>query len=246
MNVKRAEAAGQFDLFGELEPEDASAAFHVAVPDTEWDTKLRLGFEREMLGLYVSGHPLAGVEHILATHTDASITDILDGTIPDRQSVIVGGILTGLNRRVTKKGEAWASAVLEDLAGGVEVLFFPKVYAESTLQLAEDAIVLVKGQVSRSEDRLSLRATAVFTPDLTDASNRGPLKLKLKPPRFTEPVYLRFVEILREHPGTTDVHIRLLCDAGEQTWAVPPGYRVTPTSALMGDLKALLGADCLA
>ncbi len=245
MNVKRAEAAGQFDLFGEMSAEDAGDSFRIAVPVTEWDTKLRLAFEREMLGLYVSGHPLAGVEHVLAAHTDASITDILDGTIPDRATVTVGGILTNLSRRVTKKGDAWASAVLEDLAGGVEVLFFPKVYAESALQLAEDAIVLVKGQVSRSDERLSLRATSVTTPDLTDTGSHGPLKLRLKPPRFTEPVCMRLISILREHPGTADVHIHLQCNGGDQTWAVPDNFRVTPTSALMGDLKALLGADCM-
>ena len=107
-----------------------------------------------MLGLYVSGHPLAGVEHILSAQSDASIPDILDGTVPDRAMVTVGGILTGLQRRLTKKGDPWASATLEDLAGGVEVAFFPKVYAECALLLAEDAVVLVKARVARSEDRL--------------------------------------------------------------------------------------------
>ena len=246
MNVKRAEAAGQFDLFGELTADEPVHASGSPSRTPSGTPSCRLGFEREMLGLYVSGHPLADVEHVLAAQTDSSITDILDGTIPDRQNVVVGGILTNLNRRVTKKGEAWASATLEDLAGGVEVLFFPKTYAEASLQLAEDAILLVKAQVSRSDDRLSIRAVSVTTPDLSAAGERGPLKLKLRPPRFTEPVCLRFLDILREHPGTTDVHIRLQCDTGEQLWEIPPQLRVTPTSALMGDLKALLGADCLA
>src|ERR1700712_2168815 len=119
MNVKKAEAAGQFDLFGEMSAEDVGGALTVTVPDTEWDQKLLLGFEREMLGLYVSGHPLAGIEHVLSAQSDASIPDIIDGTIPDRATVTVGGILTGLQRRLTKKGDPWASAQLEDLAGGV-------------------------------------------------------------------------------------------------------------------------------
>jgi DNA polymerase-3 subunit alpha len=246
MNLKKAEAAGQFDLFGEMSSDDIGDGFLIKVPDTEWDTKLRLGFEREMLGLYVSGHPLSGVEHILASHTDASITDILDGTVPDRGTVTVGGILTNFSKRVTKKGDVWASAVLEDLAGGVEVLFFPKVYLENSMQLAEDAIVLVKGQVSRSDERLSFRATSVVTPDLTTADNRGPLRVKLNPGRVTEPVIDRFRDILKEHPGTTSVQIRLLCQMEEQLWGLPDHLRVTLTSALMGDLKALLGADCMA
>ena len=130
LGLKKAEAIGQFDLFGEMTQEEKGDTFRGQVPDTEWDTKLRLGFEREMLGLYVSGHPLAGVEHILSAQSDASIPDILDGTIPDRAMVTVGGILTNLQRRLTKKGDPWASATLEDLAGGVEVAFFPKVYTE--------------------------------------------------------------------------------------------------------------------
>ncbi len=246
MSLKKAEAAGQFDLFGEMSAEDSGDAFRIIIPATEWDTKLRLGFEREMLGLYVSGHPLAGVEHILAKHTDASITDILDGTIPDRATVIVGGILAGLGRRVTKKGDAWASATLEDLAGGVEVLFFPKVYAESSLQLAEDAIVLVKGQVSRSDERLSLRATSVITPDLSDSGNRGPVQLTMVAARCTPPVVGRLKDVLQAHPGTTQVHVKLVTGQRVSNWRLEESLRVTLTSALMGDLKALLGADCLA
>ena len=87
--------------------------------------------------------------------------------------VTVGGILTGLQRRLTKKGDPWASATLEDLAGGVEVAFFPKVYLDCALLLAEDAIVLVKGRVARSEDRLSLHAQQVVVPDLS-APRQGP------------------------------------------------------------------------
>jgi DNA polymerase III subunit alpha len=245
--LKRAEAEGQFDLFGELSAEEsADAALDVQIPDTEWDTKLKLGFEREMLGLYVSGHPLSGVEHVLSAQTDASLTDILDGTVPDRAMVTVGGILTGLQRRLTKKGDPWASAQIEDLAGGVEVAFFPKVYAECALLLAEDAVVLVKARIARSEDRLSLHAQSVVVPDLTESTNRGPMQLTMNAVRCTPPVVDRLRDVLQAHPGTTAVHLRLLSGGRTTTLRLDDGLRVTPTSALMGDLKALLGADCIA
>ncbi|HET8589624.1 MAG TPA: DNA polymerase III subunit alpha [Nakamurella sp.] len=246
LSVKRAEAAGQFDLFGEMSAEEVGDAFAIAVPETEWDSKLLLAFEREMLGLYVSGHPLAGVEHLLSAQSDASIPEILDGTVPDRASVTVGGIITGLSRRLTKKGDPWASAVLEDLAGGVEVAFFPKVYAEVSLNLAEDAIVLVRGRVARSDDRLSLHVDKVMVPDLSGATGRGPVRLTLAATRCTPPVVDRLRDVLASHPGTTAVHLRLLNGARETTLRLDDGLRVTATSALMGDLKALLGADCLA
>jgi DNA polymerase-3 subunit alpha len=246
LGLKKAEAIGQFDLFGEMSQEEKGDSFRGSVPDTEWDTKLRLGFEREMLGLYVSGHPLAGVEHILSAQSDASIPDILDGTIPDRGVVTVGGILTGLQRRLTKKGDPWASATLEDLAGGVEVAFFPKVYLDCSLLLAEDAIVLVKGRVARSEDRLSLHAQQVVMPDLSVSADKGPVQVSIAAARCTPPVVDRLRDVLQAHPGTTAVHLKLLNAGRATTLKLDDGLRVTPTSALMGDLKALLGADCLA
>ncbi len=245
LSVKRAEATGQFDLFGEMTAEEVGGAFAIRVPDTEWDTKLLLAFEREMLGLYVSGHPLAGVERALANQCDTSIPDILDGTVPDRATVTVGGIITGLSRRLTRKGDPWASATLEDLTGGVEVAFFPKVYAEVSLQLAEDAIVLVRGRVSRTDDRLSLHADKVTVPDLS-ATAKGPVRVSLPAARCTPPVVDRLRDVLAAHPGTTAVHLRLLDGSKETTMTLGDGLRVTATSALMGDLKALLGADCLA
>jgi DNA polymerase-3 subunit alpha len=248
LSVKRAEAAGQFDLFGEMSADDVGDALAVAVPDTEWDPKLLLAFEREMLGLYVSGHPLAAVEHLLSAQSDTSIPDILDGTVADRAVVTVGGILTGLSRRLTRNGDPWASATLEDLSGGVEVAFFPKVYAQVSLTLAEDAVVLVRGRVMRGDDRLSLHADKVTVPDLTNSSaaGRGPVRVSMPASRCTPPVVDRLKDVLRAHPGTTAVHLRLLGGTKETTLRLDDGLRVTANSALMGDLKALLGADCLA
>ncbi|WP_395726799.1 DNA polymerase III subunit alpha [Nakamurella sp.] len=246
LGLKKAEAIGQFDLFGEMTQEEKGDTFRGQVPDTEWDTKLRLGFEREMLGLYVSGHPLAGVEHILSAQSDASIPDILDGTVPDRAMVTVGGILTNLQRRLTKKGDPWASATLEDLAGGVEVAFFPKVYLETAMLLAEDAIVLVKARVARSDDRLSIHAQSVVVPDLSNDPAKGPVQVSIAAQRCTPPVVDRLKDVLQAHPGTTAVHLRLLNGSRCTTLKLDDGLRVTRTSALIGDLKALLGADCIA
>jgi len=106
------------------------SAATVAMPtigDGEWDKRDKLAFEREMLGLYVSDHPLAGLEQVLQNAADTSIASLTEeGSVLDGQVVTLAGILTGVQRRITKQGRAWASATLEDLAGGVEVAFFPK------------------------------------------------------------------------------------------------------------------------
>ena len=172
MSTKKAASVGQFDLFGLMEGERSgmdpglASVFDVKVPAQEWEPKHQLAVEREMLGLYVSGHPLQGAGEALAAQTDTAIASITGGAVAEGARVTVGGILAGVNRRVNRTGEAWASAQLEDLAGGIEVLFFPRTYQQVGVDVTEDAIVLVKGRVSRRDERLSLVVDDLAVPDL--------------------------------------------------------------------------------
>ncbi len=155
LGTKKAEAMGQFDLFGGADDgASADAVFTIKVPDEEWDDKHKLALEREMLGLYVSGHPLNGVAHLLAMQVDTQIPAILDGDVPNDTQVRVGGILAGVNRRVNKNGMPWASAQLEDLTGGIEVMFFPQTYSMFGAEIADDAVVLVGAKVRIQDDRI--------------------------------------------------------------------------------------------
>ncbi|MGB6038635.1 MAG: DNA polymerase III subunit alpha, partial [Gordonia sp. (in: high G+C Gram-positive bacteria)] len=96
LSTKKAEAIGQFDLFGGAGGGDDATAdvFAVKVPEDEWELKHKLALERDMLGLYVSGHPLAGVAHALSAQTDTSITTLLEGTVPDGAQITIGGIIS--------------------------------------------------------------------------------------------------------------------------------------------------------
>jgi len=240
VDTKRAEAIGQFDLFGSFDSAERSTdIFAVHVPEGEWDKSVLLGFEREMLGLYVSDHPLLGVEHILAGAADMSIANLLaDGS--DGQNVTVAGILSSVNRRITKAGAPWAQAVLEDLEGSVEVLFFPATYQQVGINIAEDAVVVVKGRADARDDTIKLIASDLVIPDLSEGP-RGPVVVRMPTERCTAPMVNRLREVLSAHPGTTEVHLRLVRGEREQALRVADGFRVTPSAALMGDLKALLG-----
>ena len=142
------------------------------MPEGEWDKSVLLNFEREMLGLYVSDHPLLGVEHILRTAAEVSIADLQTEAVKDGQMVTVAGILSSVTRRMTKDGKAWAQVILEDLEGSVEVLFFPASYAQVGLQIAEDAIVVINGRVDAREDTIRIIGS-----DLTPARpHRGPAR----------------------------------------------------------------------
>ncbi|MEV6339842.1 DNA polymerase III subunit alpha [Nocardia vinacea] len=249
MSTKKAEAIGQFDLFGGLDDGDESVAsvFNVKVPDDEWETKHKLALEREMLGLYVSGHPLNGVEHVLAAQADTAIPAILQGDIKDGAQVTIGGILASVNRRINKNGLAWASAQIEDLTGGIEVLFFPQAYSVYGADVVEDAVVLVKARVSVRDDRISLIANDLAVPDLSSIGVAKPLAVVM-PTRLCTPDKIgELKRILSRHPGTADVHVRHV-GARDNTslWKLDDSLRVSPSSALMGDLKALLGPGCLA
>jgi DNA polymerase-3 subunit alpha len=244
VDTKRAEAIGQFDLFGSMETTEASTdIFAVQVPEGEWDKSVLLGFEREMLGLYVSDHPLFGVEHILAGAADVSIANLL-ADANDGQNVTVAGILSSVNRRITKAGAPWAQAVLEDLEGSVEVLFFPATYQQVGINIAEDAIVVVKGRADARDDTIKLIASDLMIPDLSDGP-RGPVVVRMPTERCTPPMVNRLREVLAAHPGTTEVHLRLVRGEREQALRVADGFRVTPSAALMGDLKALLGPQAV-
>ena len=211
LDTKRKEAEGQFDLFGFGGLADADPAddiFAVTVPPGEWDKSVLLGFEREMLGLYVSDHPLFGVEHVLLTAADTSIATLHADGAADGQTVTVAGILSAVNRRITKAGAPWAQAALEDLEGSVEVLFFPATYAQVGINIAEDAIVVVKGRVDLRDDSVKLIASDLTVPDLSQAP-RGPVVVSMAPARCTPPMVDRLREILAAHPGTTEVHLLL-------------------------------------
>ncbi|HKE50292.1 MAG TPA: DNA polymerase III subunit alpha [Actinomycetes bacterium] len=253
IDIKRNEAIGQDSLFGGfggLGGSDDSGAdglsgisIELPVPDGEWDKATMLAFERAMLGLYVSDHPLLGIEHVLAQSADCPIAALTDGDEwSDGSVVTVAGLVTGLSRRVTKQGSPWAMATVEDLAGAIECMFFPTTYQLYGTVLAEDAIVVVKGRLDRREDVPKLIAMEISLPDLT-AGPRGPVVVTMPENRCTPPVVERLREVLRTHPGRTEVHLHL--KSSSKTLVMKLNQQVSPTSALMGDLKALLGPACL-
>jgi DNA polymerase-3 subunit alpha len=248
LDVKRNEAVGQYDLFGAVFGDDAGAETGVVtppIPAGEWEKADLLAFEREMLGLYVSDHPLFGLEHVLDRAADMTIATLSEeGAVPDGQIVNLAGILSGVLRRITKQGRAWASATLEDLDGAIEVLFFPNTYELVGQYLAEDAIVVVKGRVDRRDDQPRLMAMDLSLPDITGPDEVRPVVLALPPSRCTPPLVERLKEVLGSHPGAAEVHLRLV--NGTKTTLLRLGpMRVNPTTALMADLKALLGPSAV-
>ncbi len=139
----------------------------------EWDKTTLLAFERDMLGLYVSDHPLFGVEHILSRLVDAPIARVMaDDSRPDGSVLSVAGLITSLQFKTTKQGKPWALATMEDLEGAIEVLFFPQTFEQVRNLLRPDLICVVRGRLNRRDDVPTLYAMELTIPDVTRGSAR--------------------------------------------------------------------------
>jgi DNA polymerase III subunit alpha len=248
VDIKRNEAIGQDSLFGGVDGDGPDAGFgiSVAVPDIdEWDKTTLLGHEREMLGLYVSDHPLLGLEHLLSNGTDCSVGQLmLDEERPDGTVLTICGLVTSVQRKITKRGDNWAMVTLEDLDGAIDVLLFPSAYQLASTYLTEDAIITVKGRLSRSKDQPEIQAIEVTVPDLSEGPT-GPVVINLPSTRCTPPVVGQLKDVLGTHPGMTEVQLRLLARNGTTVMRLDDRLRVTPSPALFADLKHLLGPGCL-
>ena len=242
--VKRNEAAGQFDLFGAAFGGDSAATVAMpAIGGTEWDRRELLAFEREMLGLYVSDHPLRGHQRSLESAADTTVAALAaDDDIPDGQTVTVAGILTGVQRRVSKNGRAWASATLEDLTGGIETLFFPTTFDLVGQYLVEDAIVVVKGRVNRRDDALALMVIDLRMPELT--AEPPLVTLTISADRCTAPLVDALRDALWSYPGTAEVRVRLTGATGSNLYRL--SVRAAATDALAETLTAIVGAGNVA
>jgi DNA polymerase-3 subunit alpha len=241
IETKRAEAIGQFDLFG---GESATSVSNVAldIPSGEWEKAMLLSYEREMLGLYVSDHPLLGIEHVLRSGTDMSISELLDDGGHHDQIVTIGGLITSVTRKVTRQGASWAVVTIEDLEGSIEALFFSNTYNQYALTLTEDRIVLVRGRVDKREDQVRFTALEMKNADVS-AAPTGPLVITLPINQCTPPVVDRMKEILRSHPGKREVHLHL--DENGMRTVMKLETLITSSPSLSADLKSILGPNCL-
>ncbi|WP_084075898.1 DNA polymerase III subunit alpha [Demequina sp. NBRC 110052] len=246
VGVKRQEATGQFDLFGM--DEELGGGVTVTVPTLdEWDKKTLLNLERDMLGLYVSDHPLSGLENVLrseATHQVLTATPA--NGVEDGSQITLAGLVTRVDRRIAKSGNAYAIVTLEDLTGDTEISFFGKTYETYARDLADDAVLAIKVRArERGDGGVQFSATELRVPNL-QVQDTSPLVITLPAHRATPPVVEEVKSILTSHPGGIEVKLVLTGSGEPITVAVADQYRVSRSSALYGDLKAALGPGCLA
>ena len=244
VSLKRNEALGQVDLFGDM---FEFAEEHSQVPDRpEFTKRDKLAFEREMLGLYVSDHPLAGLELQLAKHATVTINDLTtsDSTM-DGDIVVLAGLVTEVQRRIAKKsGNAYGIIKLEDFGGEMDIMLLGRTYQEFGPMLETDLVLAVKGRVNVRDDGLNIQAMSMFVPDVGAViGQQGPLNLVLPEVRATSATIGELSAVLKRHPGDSEVRLRLTRGATARVFELPA--KVNISSDLYGELKSLLGPGCL-
>ena len=231
---RRAEEAGQYSLFGGTN--EAASVGAEEVPDHEWDKKVRLGFEKEMLGLYISDHPLFGLEKALETMTDTTIPGLWDKE--DRSQATIAGVIGSVNRRYTRGGEPMVYFAVEDLQGSIEAVAFPKVVSEFGPMIREDAVVVLRGRVDHRGDDVKLIVQGIAEPDLS--SDRS-VRVRVPASHLSPTVVDRLKVVLANHPGTSPVYIHMEGDTGERVLRVGSEHMVNPRSSLFAELQELFG-----
>ncbi|WOQ70477.1 DNA polymerase III subunit alpha [Microbacterium limosum] len=241
---KRREANGEvgFD-FDSLWDEPQTAQ---KVPQRpEWTKKDKLAFEREMLGLYVSDHPLAGLEVPLAKHASLGIHELLaSDDLSDGEQVTIAGLVTSAQHRVAKSsGNPYGMITVEDFNGEITVMFMGKTYQEFQPILQADSILVVRGRISRRDDGMNLHAVSAMAPALDSFDASGALDLVIPEHRATQPVIGDLAEILARHGGSTEVRLTLTKGQVAKVFEVPHPVKIS--ADLYGELKSLLGPGCL-
>jgi DNA polymerase-3 subunit alpha len=234
---RKAEAAGQFSLFGG--DTDVGRIDESVLQGPEFEKRELLRYEKEMLGQFVTDHPLLGVAEGLRAQSSHDIADLEDAD--DGELVTVGGIIGSVARKYTKRGEPYAQFRLEGLAAGVEVVAFPSVYEADPDLISADRIVLVTGRIDRRGRELQIRANEVREPVFVEEPRTpdGSVVIDLTAAACTDAVLAKMAELLRARPGSAPVKVRFVSAEGVRPLNVGD-FRVDP-SGLMGELSGLLG-----
>jgi DNA polymerase-3 subunit alpha len=210
----------------------------VPIPDQEFDKTLRLAFEKEMLGLYLSDHPLLGVEAALARHVDATIVELRESS-RDGEVRWVGGVVTGIVRKYTKRGELMATFTLEDLVSSIEVWVFPRAMTEVAHLLTDDSVICVKGRLDLREEPAKLVCLEIKKPELHPTEQ--PLHVEMPIHALTDERVESLKRLLGEHPGSQPV----LLHVGAKCIQLAGQWSVDTSRGLLAELRVLLGPACL-
>jgi len=234
---RREHDMGVLSLFGDGEGEPVFDE-RPLIPELEFEKSQKLIFEKEMLGLYVSDHPLKGYENALARKTDSKIIELRE--LEDGGFFTAGGVVTNLSKRWTRRGDLMATFDLEDLTSSIEVMVFPKSMTEHGHKLLDDSVLLVKGRLDSREDSPKLICSELETFETSKADLGQSIQVALPLEKVDEITVSEIKKLLGNYPGDVKVFFRL---GDRQLLRLSDDFSVDPSNGLIAELRILLGVD---
>jgi DNA polymerase-3 subunit alpha len=240
---RRAGQGSIFDLVGTGGDDSTQARprHHPTTPNDEFEKNELLRLEKEVLGLYVSEHPLSSLREQLRRKTDATIAELERRR--DGEVVTVGGIVSSLRHMTTKRGEAMVFLRLDDVTGGTDCMVFNSTYEKARELCVADRILIVKGRVDHKEGETKLVAMEVSA--FEAVAEKREVRLRLDATKTPAGVIGELRELIRDFPGESPVFVDCLTSQGSKTLAFGPAYRVRPAPDFYAEVKMLLGESAV-
>ncbi|HEY1739870.1 MAG TPA: OB-fold nucleic acid binding domain-containing protein, partial [Acidimicrobiia bacterium] len=242
LNRRREREQGVMSLFGDVVDTSGAAVFdeRTVIPDLEFDKRQRLAFEKEMLGLYVSEHPLMGARRTLTRLAECTIGELVE--MDDGALRTVAGIVTGVQRKYTKRGDLMATFTFEDLSGAVDGMVFPKTMLTVGNRLTDDAIAVVKGRLDKREDTPKLIVMELTIPELFGDSG-PPVRVQVRAAGFDERRVNRLKDLLVAHRGDCPVFIHLVGQDSETVLRLDDEFNCDGSASLCAELRVAFGTE---
>ncbi len=232
---------GVMTLFGAME-DSTGPSFddRPEISSVEFEKSRRLAFEKEMLGLYVSDHPLMGLDGALRRRAEHSLADL--DALEDGAVVAVGGVVTGMQRKWTKKGDLMGIFVLEDLTDSAECMVFPRNFTDYGHLLEDDRVIIARARVQKRDDESKLMVQSVEVFETDSFSSSAPLRLEVRPDQLSESLIAELKRVLIEHSGESQVYLHL---SDTQVIKLTAEFNVSTENGLIPELRVLLGAEAV-
>jgi DNA polymerase-3 subunit alpha len=239
--AQRERIQGQVSLLDVLEAKGGLSHQAGALPDIpEWSPTQRLAAEKETLGFYVTGHPLADYRDVIAK-VGAVATDRL-AACQDKETVTLCAIVSAVKEITTKSGDRMAFVTFEDMAGTVEAVAFPELYKANLLHLVKGAAVMVKGQADVGEEVVKLLLAEVSPLANARRNGRSIVEITVDEAHLSDPSLEQLKGVLLKFPGSTPVRLHLsVAPDAQVTIAASPDMTVTANERLRQEVEALLG-----
>jgi DNA polymerase-3 subunit alpha len=238
--------AGQGSIFdlGPAGGEDNAAdkaKHHPVTPTDEFEKNELLRLEKEVLGLYVSEHPLSGIRDQLRRKSDATIAEL--DRRRDGEVVTIGGIVAGVRHMTTKRGDAMVFLRLEDITGGIETVVFNQTYDKTRELCTTDRILIVKARVDRKEGETKLVALELTA--FEAVPDKREVRLVIDATTAARGTIRELAQLIKDFPGESPVYADLITSQGKKVYAFGPQYKVKPAPDFYAEVKMLLGESAV-